>query len=92
MRVVGSDGFDRWISDLQGGVDLGLHVILAWARLTLSSRSKEAAVMTRRASLPLGMMPLEAQLTEDIGFAVPRFGVGRSVVLSSRSTAGKRSR
>ncbi|MCK4355500.1 hypothetical protein KAT59_09020 [Candidatus Bipolaricaulota bacterium] len=48
--------------------------------------------MTRRASHPLGTMPPEAQLAGITGFALPRLGVGRSVVLSSRSTAGKRSR
>jgi len=90
--MIGSDGLDRWSTDLQGGFDAGLQVILAWARFMLSSRSKEAAVMTRRTSHPLGTMPPEAHLTEVTGFALPRLGVGRSVVLSSRSTAGKRSR
>jgi hypothetical protein len=48
--------------------------------------------MTRRASHPLEMMPPEAQLTGVTGFALLRFGVERSVVLSSGSMPGKRSR
>jgi len=47
--------------------------------------------MTRRASHPLGTMPPKAQPTRVTGFALPRLNVGGSVVLSSRSTAGKRS-
>ncbi|MEA1871596.1 MAG: hypothetical protein U9N00_05330 [Candidatus Bipolaricaulota bacterium] len=48
--------------------------------------------MTRRASYPLGMMPPGAQLAGVTGFALPRLGAGCAVVLSSRSTPGKRSR
>jgi hypothetical protein len=92
VGVVGSDDLDRWSTDLQGGFDADLQVILAWARFMLSSRSKEVAVMIRGASHPLGMMLPGAQLTGATGFALLRFGVERSVVLSSRSTAGKRSR
>ncbi len=47
--------------------------------------------MTRRASLPLGMMPPGAQLTGVTGFALLRLGVGCSAVLFLRSTVGKRS-
>lgn len=48
--------------------------------------------MIRGASHPLGMMLPGAQLTGATGSALLRFGVERSVVLPSRSTAGKRSR
>ncbi len=48
--------------------------------------------MIRGASHPLGMMLPGAQLTGATGFALPQLGVECSVVLSSRSTPGKRSR
>ena len=47
--------------------------------------------MTRRALLSLGMMPLGARLTVVTGLALPWLGGRRSVVLSLRSTARKRS-
>lgn len=47
--------------------------------------------MIRKALLPLGMMPPGAQLAGVTGFTLLRLGAGSSAVLSSRSTAGKRS-
>ena len=45
--------------------------------------------MTRRTSHPLPMMPPGVQSSEITGFALPWLGVGRAMVLSSRSTTGE---